>query len=388
MIDNGQKKLSKKQKAMWHQFELLSRSMKVPQIDSGIQQYLTQMDRDRKLMRAIFGPMEELRHSGIFDATNIGPKFESIKDIVARTNTQFRLPDAAEAMKLFRSLEASEMTRALAAYRDHETKLQQAIKAMRTPWLDIQDHVRSLNGFVGLQEIGNLLQTKSAFDKQLADQLRLYLGDWRGKIDWPDKIFTDPLARIDFYAKQGLDPALTEFPVAAFDQSLTIAGIKTAPLPAVAVYGCDPSGKRDEEAGFERTNAAHDKLQRFETHLRKFIEEQMRKVFGENWIKHQVPGDIWKGWRDKQEKAHINGVPEYPLIAYADFTDYEKIILRKDNWERVFEPIFERKTLVQEAFQRLCPIRVCTMHARIITQDDELYLHVEVKRFLAVMGIS
>ena len=60
----------------------------------------------------------------------------------------------------------------------------------------------------------------------------------------------------------------------------------------------------------------------------------------------------------------------------------------KDNWQRVFAPTFRRQTLVQESLQRLYPIRRCTMHARIITQDDELYLYTETKRLLAVMGIS
>lgn len=61
------------------------------------------------------------------------------------------------------------------------------------------------------------------------------------------------------------------------------------------------------------------------------------------------------------------------------------IIIRKDNWERVFEPVFRHPSLVQKSFQRLHPIRVCTMHACLITQDDELYLHVEAMRLLRAM---
>ena len=389
VTDNRRKKPRKEQEAMWRQFELLLRPMKVPQPNSGIQRYLEQMDRDRKLMRVVFGPVEELRRSGLLDASiNLGPKFEGIKDIAAKVETQFRLPDVTEAVSLLHSLEASDMSRVLATYRDHETKFQQAVKAMRTPWLDVENHIRSLNGFVGLQGIGSILQTKPVFDEQLADQLRLYLGDWRSKIDWPPTIFTDPLARTDFYVERGLDLTLTDFPSAAFDQSLTIAGIKADVFPMATAYDHGPKDQKDEEAGFRRTNTAHDLLQRFESHLRKFIEKQMKKVFGENWIKHQVPGSIRQDWCDKQKEASINGAPEWPLIAYADFTHYEQIILRKDNWERVFEPIFKRKTLVQEAFQRLYPIRVCTMHARIITQDDELYLYVEVRRLLGAMDIT
>ncbi len=80
--------------------------------------------------------------------------------------------------------------------------------------------------------------------------------------------------------------------------------------------------------------------------------------------------------------------PERRLIAYADFTDYVRMIVRKDNWEQIFRPFFRRKALVQESLQRLCPIRVCAMHARVITQDDELFLMAETVRLLKAMGIK
>lgn len=50
--------------------------------------------------------------------------------------------------------------------------------------------------------------------------------------------------------------------------------------------------------------------------------------------------------------------------------------------------MFRRPTFVQEYLQRLYPIRICTMHARMISQDDELYLYVEIKRVLSAIGID
>ena len=91
---------------------------------------------------------------------------------------------------------------------------------------------------------------------------------------------------------------------------------------------------------------------------------------------------------DKRQKALDFGEPERPLIAYADFTDYVTIITRKDNWKAVFEDVFRRAESVTESLQRLYPIRICTMHARLITQDDELYLYVETKRILAAIGVE
>jgi hypothetical protein len=128
-------------------------------------------------------------------------------------------------------------------------------------------------------------------------------------------------------------------------------------------------------------------LQRFETNLPRFIDQQITMAFGDDWIKQRVPGEIWKTWHDKRERAREAGEWVWPLIAYADFAHYLPIIIRKDNWEAVFRPVFQRRESVPESFQRLYLLRIATMHARPITQDDELYLYVEAKRFLSAIGI-
>ncbi len=278
--------------------------------------------------------------------------------------------------------------RAVAHYHDHKNQLLHAIEAMTTPWLNTENQLQSLAGFVGLQQIGHILRTKSPFDVELAEQLRPHFGDWQARIDWPKEIFTDPLARSDFYVERGLDPELTDFPASAFDQAITIAGIKSAPAHFIRAYDHEPDHQlNEEEAGFERTNDAHDRLLRFETRVRAFIDQRMTETVCKNWIKHRIPGEMRQQWIEKQAKARDEGESEQPLIAYADFTDYVKIIVRKDNWDEAFAPVFRRKSLVEESFQRLYPIRVCTMHSRIITQDDELYLHSETRRLLIAMDI-
>jgi hypothetical protein len=73
-------------------------------------------------------------------------------------------------------------------------------------------------------------------------------------------------------------------------------------------------------------------------------------------------------------------------IAYADFTDYEPIISRKDNWNDVFKLVFNQPESLRESLQRLYPVRLATMHARLITQDDQLLLYIETKRILKAIG--
>lgn len=388
MPNNSIKKILETQENLRRQLEPLSATMKALEANSGFQRLIKEINRDQELVRVALGPLEELRRAGVFDqASGSTAVSRQARDMLVQVQNNFRLPEIAEATKLFREFEASGAANVLKRYQAQASEFQRAMETMRTPWLDMQDRLGSISGFVELQGIGHALRTMPAFNKRLTEALRIDLGDWRAKINWPADIFTDPLARTSFYAERGLDPALTAFPASAFAQSLTIAGIKGTLPPLVEAYNFEPEAEEEEdEAAFERTNAAHDRLQRFETHIREFIDDRMKAAFGKNWIKHQVPDRIRQAWLEKQQKAKDSGEPEWPLVAYADFSDYVPIITRKDNWKAVFKPFFRRQTFVQESFQRLYPIRICTMHARLITQDDELYLYVETKRILAAIG--
>ena len=110
----------------------------------------------------------------------------------------------------------------------------------------------------------------------------------------------------------------------------------------------------------------------------------MTRAVGEDWVKRRLPNGMYEEWKEKHRKAREAGASERPLIAYADFTDYMRVICRRDNWRDVFAIFFGREESVRESFQRLYPIRLDTMHARVITQDDELLLYVETRR----LGLS
>ena len=151
-----------------------------------------------------------------------------------------------------------------------------AMESMKTPWLDAQQATRSMAGFAEIQGIGHALRSLPLFDDSLAAALRRGLGDWRDQITWPPEIFTDLETRSDFYVSLGFNPALTDFPPPAFEQSLVIAGLPRELPPSVKGYGPagpPPENGDEEEAGAH--HAGHDCLQRLERLLRKFINEEM-----------------------------------------------------------------------------------------------------------------
>ena len=369
--------------------EPLSAVQRAINSDPSIRLALSAANRSQAALRTMLGPVEDLRRSGLFDAAGrLASELEGINRLASELRQRYRLPELAETLGYLQSPELQAIRKTIDRSRRHTATLQRAAASLTAPWVDTANALRSISGFCELHGIGHQLREAAAFDPVTADRLRLVLGDWRDSVEWPVPIFTDPLARSNFYLDRGLDPALTEFPAAAFEQIATSAGLKDTPPSLLSDYSRYTDDEdEDEEVGFERTNSAHDRLQRFETHMRRFIERTMIAAFGHDWIKQRVPPPIRNAWSANRKKAKDSGEPERLLIAYADFTDYEQIILRKDNWSELFADIFKRPTMVQESFRRLYPIRICAMHARIVTQDDELYLYVETKRLLAAIGV-
>jgi hypothetical protein len=319
--------------------------------------------------------------------------FATLNRQVSLFHNQFRLPEMPEVQRLVRQYEQHKdlfgTMKLQSVWSGYALDLQRTMGAMHQPWLNAQNIAQSFSAFGDLQGIGQALRTLPPYDLSLTKQLRSSLGDWQKRIDFQQYALTDPMVRTDLYIARGLDSALTAFPADTFLESTTKAGLRPQVRPGNGDYiENEIPAENEDEDGFIRTNAAHNRLMRFETHLRNFIEMHMLATVGEKWIKQRVPAPMMRSWEEKREKAVNAGEQGHALIAYADFTDYVAIITRKDNWEGMFSQFFQRSTFVQESFQRLYPIRVCTMHSRLITQDDELYLLVETKRLLKAMGID
>ncbi|MFZ5781342.1 MAG: hypothetical protein ACOY4R_14215 [Pseudomonadota bacterium] len=303
-------------------------------------------------------------------------------------NAQFRLPSYEDATRYFSALQASQghiqaFMREAGVY-EH---VHDAIREMTQPWLRTSDELRSMHGFVGLQGVGALAAARNPFAEHEASILRSALGDWRDSITVPEAALSNLIVRSEFYRARGFDEALTDLPADAFDEAVDIAGLRGEPPPLIVIYAPPVPATDDlaEEAGFVRTNRAHDWLTRFETVVRKFIDDEMARAFGADWPRHRLPNGMYDAWVEKHRKAGDRGRGR-PLIAYADLTDYLSVILRADNWRQVFARFFLREETIREAFQRLYPFRLDTMHARLISLDDELFLYVEIRRIMSRIG--
>lgn len=189
------------------------------------------------------------------------------------------------------------------------------------------------------------------------------LGDWRDPIVFRPNIEL-PTTRMEFYVDQGVSDEIIG--ASAEDPDLQ-------DYVEAALLDIDDDGNV----------TAYRLLMHLERALRQAIRIAMEDVFGLRWWKQQVPPDVRDKCEAKLQEAVAAGAEDTHPIDYADFTDYEKIICRSDNFKQAFKPIFGRVEDVRESLQRLHPVRLICMHSRIVTGPDLVLVRFEAPRILA-----
>jgi hypothetical protein len=308
--------------------------------------------------------------------TDISRSIESLTSARAIYEQAFRLPQLGEIEQLARGLAHHRSLVDAAAV--GSCVIQQAMAQMHSPWLHSINSAASAGAFADLIRIGREIQQLRPFDEALSSSLRTTLGDWREDLT-PSIALADPVLRVDFYRDRGFDPEVVNFPAPAFEEVLQIAGFQVWQEIEIV-----------DEADDGTTHAAmaFRALRRLETEIRDFIVERLVALCGDKWYRQRLPSDMLQTWTEKKAKDTTSG-SDLPLIDYADFSDYIKIIERKDNWNDVFQKVFGRKEDVQESFRRLGPIRISTMHARLVLKEDLLLMASESTRILkAIKGAA
>ena len=344
-----------------------------------------QLVRHLDLTRIAQGPIADVSDRLSYFSKPHGEKLTRALAVMEEYNAHFRTLSDHPGLAMFRE-RISEVSKAFSI---SESSIVQAMKGMQSPWLDMRNQATSFRAFAELQGIANVVTTLPAFGDHVGDTLRRSLGDWRDTITLPQDIVDDIAARFDFYIGRGFDPTLTDFPRPAFREALATGGLHEESVPEDDDDYSSPASEwsAEEEIRFRATSEAHGSLMRLEVRLRRFIDDRMSDEFGPDWPKHRMPNGLYDRWVEKKKRTKPDEETTWPLIAYADFTDYAQVICRKDNWARVFHRFFVRRESVRESFQRLYPVRFAVMHARPIMQNDELLLRAEVVRLTGAMKV-
>jgi hypothetical protein len=343
---------------------------------------LLRMAEDAHQQHKLFGgAIEEAQRLGLLDRdTQFDHAVRAAVEASRAYEQIFQRPTSAEIIRLAtEAIRSSSIVSHVFDEQERLSDLRARMEEMLSPWVNANMASASARAFADLQSIGKLVNQANSFEPSVAAMLRISLGDWRDPTSSPVESLINPQFRTSLYVERGFDQALTDFTAQAFDEGIEIALLWD---PGDEERSIGRAENEEDEDGYVRARVAFTVLQQFEIAIRRFIVEAMRAAYGDEWAKRQLPSGMYDKWCEKKEAARKTGEGDRPLIDYADFTDYRLIIERKDNWNAVFRPIFGRPESVRESFQRLYPVRIATMHARVVTLDDHIYLLAETRRVL------
>ena len=249
------------------------------------------------------------------------------------------------------------------------------MERMGTPWLNQLESLSSATAVARLQAIGELVEHAPPFATAVGSWLRTGLGDWRDTVTF-DPEGTSAETRESVYSQQGVDASLVATTPLVFVRAAHVAYL----FEADRDWAEDWLTAADNE--LELAEHAYRRLQRFEMAIRQVIAGTMLQACGDRWMRTRLPTGMLDQWKERQKAGATADAQRRELIEYADFTDYLKIIERADNWREAFGRVFGRKEDVKESLQRLYPLRLAIMHARLVTAGDLLLLLSETKRIV------
>jgi len=122
----------------------------------------------------------------------------------------------------------------------------------------------------------------------------------------------------------------------------------------------------------------------FESALRDFIREELSRAT-DKWWDERIPPDVRQSAEERMRKEE--SIPPFePLgrhpIFYVSFSDYRKIILRRDNWHDVFKEVFKDELWIAARLKDLELLRNKVMHSRPLTQREKEKLRLFVDEIL------
>ena len=263
--------------------------------------------------------------------------------------------------------------------------LRNSVLQRQHPWFDDRNATASVRAMTEIQVLGSAINAANPFGDVVTEATRKVLGDWSTVGALPNEIFNDADARRDFYLAHGYDATLSSLSRAARRESMHYAGFDERPPVLVDATPQAESQADSEKAGLERAAEARESLVNIERELRSFMQQKMLASHGHNWMKQRVPADNLRAIRMRRQEDIKRRGADHPLIEYLDFSDYAPILTRNDNWNDVFKAHFDSVNAVEETFRRLTPLRNAAMHCRPLTEDDILFLLVEIKRLQMAM---
>ena len=126
-----------------------------------------------------------------------------------------------------------------------------------------------------------------------------------------------------------------------------------------------------------------------EVGLREFLIDTFEAQIGVKWWKQRLPNDVKEASQSGlqiERGAKWSEIVSHHPIYYIDFPDLKKILIRKDNWQDIFQPIFKRQDILEATLGELEPIRNKIAHNRKATLTDLVLVRAAFKKITVPIG--
>ncbi|MCL2141773.1 MAG: Swt1 family HEPN domain-containing protein [Methanimicrococcus sp.] len=154
----------------------------------------------------------------------------------------------------------------------------------------------------------------------------------------------------------------------------------------------DSKTSQNKKTISQNSEAGYSVLKELEEKLRHFVSSRVESRFGKEWWKGTDMGFLADRWNERRlmnerTNADKKGAGKEPLISYASFSDYRRIINNPFAWD-AFEEYFPDRGWIIQRLKELDPIRNAIMHHMPLEEDDYVRLNLYSKDILKIIDKS
>jgi len=127
-----------------------------------------------------------------------------------------------------------------------------------------------------------------------------------------------------------------------------------------------------------RQPRAYDLIVRAEEQIRRFIEYNLMKHYGEHWLTNGISPAIQKKVINRTQALHVNWTVT-DFLRKLDFGDYKTVILHPLNWRPVFSRQIKDRKAIAARLTELNAYRRSVAHSRPLSKAEFFSLTANVK---------
>lgn len=218
-----------------------------------------------------------------------------------------------------------------------------------------------------LSLVGGIAEVQGTNGDEFESARQTLLGKWQTPLDLPASFYRDRRVRERRYRRADVDDGLITAPPAAAVEILIDSGFAAGvdeDSGGVALFAY-----AGVSVAVRATNAQADAYQAiyaFERGLRAYIATRLDAHAGPQWAKQRLPAPVLAKARSRRDDALQSGELEQDLLDSTEMGELKDIILRKDNWDEVFGPVFLNRTRFEHDMLTLMALRRPVAHVRIV----------------------